>query len=393
MPITLVSSLSNRKIVLITDYFQGGLWNIVLYHAQCLCHRKLLQKFIYFTTDKHPDLSFDCPIASIPFHQNYSNFGFFKDYYGKAKSLKSLLLREPHRAKRLTAIVSTDPWYLLVSFWFGYRRLFYLYQGNAYVPIKKIGDINYRQILLRFVQRIGFLLSTTIVPSEEARNLVRQETYGFSAAKVVVVPNGLDEAYFSNPKIESLQFAKFGTKKVILYSGRISRYKGLEGLLRVFLQLSRQRDDCVLALAYPTDADEELLRSLVEYVKTHRIHKHVYWLENVSQADLKLLYASSTVGVLNSESEFASLSVLESLAAGLPVVATKVGNNESVLNQVDSRLLIDVGNEKNLLAAISRVLAFSKVEKQKIGRLCQKVARTYTLNRSTRAMVNVFLSD
>jgi glycosyltransferase involved in cell wall biosynthesis len=71
--------------------------------------------------------------------------------------------------------------------------------------------------------------------------------------------------------------------------------------------------------------------------------------------DIPALLASMDISVLPSESESLSNVVLESMAAGVPVVATRVGGNVELI--ADGRgALVPVGDEEALAAAMAQVL-------------------------------------
>jgi glycosyltransferase involved in cell wall biosynthesis len=72
--------------------------------------------------------------------------------------------------------------------------------------------------------------------------------------------------------------------------------------------------------------------------------------------DVPELLATSDVFVLSSRSEGGPISVLEAMAAGLPVVASDVGGVREQVDEGVSGLLVPAGDPAALAAALERVL-------------------------------------
>ena len=73
------------------------------------------------------------------------------------------------------------------------------------------------------------------------------------------------------------------------------------------------------------------------------------------QRDIPAVLASLDISVLPSESESLSNAILESMAAGVPVVASRVGGNPELVNE-ERGILFAPNSEENLAAAIRRLL-------------------------------------
>ena len=74
-------------------------------------------------------------------------------------------------------------------------------------------------------------------------------------------------------------------------------------------------------------------------------------------AELDEVLKAAAVSVLPSLSEGISNTLLESMAAGVPVVATRVGGTPEAVTDGEQGLLVPPGDSEALAAAISRVLS------------------------------------
>jgi glycosyltransferase involved in cell wall biosynthesis len=141
---------------------------------------------------------------------------------------------------------------------------------------------------------------------------------------------------------------------MILSAGRLAEQKCFADLLTAFARVASRRPDARLVIAGEGPERprlEELLRSL-------ELGDRARLLGNVDE--LPELYGAADLFVLPSSYEGFPFALLEAMAAGLPVVATRFGGaDELVEDGVDGRLA-PVADAGGLAAAIEDVLADSE---------------------------------
>ena len=91
--------------------------------------------------------------------------------------------------------------------------------------------------------------------------------------------------------------------------------------------------------------------------------------------DIPAVLASLDISVLTSRSESLSNVILESMAAGLPVVATRVGGNASLVRDGKTGLLVPPDDEDKLAAALERLVTQPHLRLE-FGQLARRVAQT-----------------
>lgn len=74
------------------------------------------------------------------------------------------------------------------------------------------------------------------------------------------------------------------------------------------------------------------------------------------RSDVPALYASATVGILCSNAEGLSNAIIEGMAAGLPMVVTKVGGNPELITHRERGLLVPPEQPFDLSSALSWIL-------------------------------------
>jgi glycosyltransferase involved in cell wall biosynthesis len=131
---------------------------------------------------------------------------------------------------------------------------------------------------------------------------------------------------------------------------RLHPVKDHASLLAAFASVARLRPDVDLLLAGKGPLQEELGRRVGELGISDRVR-----FLGV-RSDVPRLLAASDVFALTSVTEAASLTVMEAMATGIPVVATNVGGNpELIRNEIDG-LLFPRGDAPAGAAAMLRVL-------------------------------------
>jgi glycosyltransferase involved in cell wall biosynthesis len=136
-----------------------------------------------------------------------------------------------------------------------------------------------------------------------------------------------------------------------LFLGRIDDRKGAFELLDAYRALpapARARARIVFA---GDGRVEELRRRSAEVGSDVVVHG---WLDPDQRNGL---LASSDVLVLPSHQEGVPMAILEGMAYGLPVIATPVGGIPDVVQHGQQGLLVEVGNQDALSAALARMVA------------------------------------
>lgn len=141
---------------------------------------------------------------------------------------------------------------------------------------------------------------------------------------VFVVPNGIDSSQFEKlPDISEFMAAypDLSGKRVILFMGRLHFKKGLEVLARSYVSLSHKFKDVALLIVGP---DEDGTRKRMESIlKRSLALRSTVFAGQLTGKDKLAALACADLFVLSSYSEGFSMSILEALAAGLPVVISK----------------------------------------------------------------------
>jgi len=190
---------------------------------------------------------------------------------------------------------------------------------------------------------------------------IREELVSHGAApfRVLQIPNGVDTARFRPPEPgerEALR-PRFGLPPdatVAVFTGRLVRYKGLPLLLEVWRELAPSLPGAHLVLAGEGSADldacEDELRVAADAGGgIPRLH-----FTGAIEAVPELL-RTADLFVFPSEHEAFGISVIEAMATGLPVVATRAGGLADLVEESQGALPVHAGDRASLAGALERL--------------------------------------
>lgn len=141
--------------------------------------------------------------------------------------------------------------------------------------------------------------------------------------------------------------------KVFVIVANLIPYKGHSDLLEALNHTkSRLPDGWRLLVVGRDDGMGERLRAMAE---EFQIQENVMFLG--SRKDVAALLAASDIGILSSHEEGFSNAILESMAAGLPMVVSDAGGNTEAVIHGETGLVVPVGDPRALADAIAELAA------------------------------------
>jgi glycosyltransferase involved in cell wall biosynthesis len=197
-------------------------------------------------------------------------------------------------------------------------------------------------------------------------------------SRVTVIPNGVDTDFFRPP---------LSTRKpepTILTVARMVPEKDHETLIRAFRLVHQDHPEALLWLV----GDGPRKAAMEQLVRLTLPGTRVQFLPG--RADLRPLLEQASLFVLSSRYEACPNVVLEAMAMGLPVVATRVGGLPELVIPGETGWLTPPGNVPALAGAISQLLADPETL-QAFGRAGrQRVERYFSLDAMVRRHEVVF---
>jgi glycosyltransferase involved in cell wall biosynthesis len=168
-------------------------------------------------------------------------------------------------------------------------------------------------------------------------------------------------------------------ERVVLTVGRLSREKAQADLLRAFARLAREKAEVRARLVLVGEGPERVV--LERLAAELRIDGRVVFAGQTS--DVAPFYAAADLFALPSHSEGSPYALLEAMAAGVPVVATRVGGVPEIVSDGESALVVAPRDEQALAGALARLLSDES--------LARSLAAAASVLASTRHAPETFL--
>src|SRR5262245_13589963 len=222
-----------------------------------------------------------------------------------------------------------------------------------------------------------------IAVSESVReNLL--ESFPDFADRVVTIPNWIDAGCCGSLSREVAR-ARLGVARrlVVGVVGQITRLKRQDLFIEAAAHLIRDRywnDAEFLIVGEAGPDDEAYLGQLRKLTESLRIGGQVRFTGHVE--DLPALLAAFDIVAAPSDNEAFSLALVEAMASGCAVVATRAGGMAEIVEDGITGLLIERDNVWSLIAALSRLLTDKRL-REKMG----SVARAIVIERFDRRSV------
>ena len=210
----------------------------------------------------------------------------------------------------------------------------------------------------------------------------------FPRDRIQVIPNGIDTDRF-RPHSESQNEwrRKFGIPQTGLLIGTAARLVPVKNHVGTLQAIARLRAKGVQA-RFVLAGDGPLRDELQQVVRDLGIAEQVHFLGDVH--DVHEFLNTLDVFVLFSHSEGMSITVLEAMACGLPVVASSVGSNPMLVTDGDSGYVVPSGDVESLVNTLA-VLAEDPRKRQAMGLAGRKrIENSFSIDRMVQSYSDLY---
>jgi Glycosyltransferase len=278
---------------------------------------------------------------------------------------KTIVSKKVEMYKKLAKVLSEwKPDIIHAHLEYRYAWLYSL--RNKKVIIETIHSQPYRiksilnSFLYSLLRRRGLVYPVVVTQSnaDEFRKLFHE-----SEKKITIIPNPIDCKKFAVPN------RKYAAKTInFVFVARFEKIKNHDMLLKAFSLAEKKVPNICLKLV----GDGTLIEKEKQFVRQLGIESKIIFMGQ--RSDIAEILRESDVCVISSKSESFSLSLVEAMASGLPVIATAVGGMKDIVN--GNGYLVS-NNDEEAFANAMIDLAIDENKRRGMGEKSVELAKQY----------------
>jgi len=208
-----------------------------------------------------------------------------------------------------------------------------------------------------------------------------------SPSKVKVIYNGIDIGWLRDNSVRKPAIVSQAWK-VILVVARVSRWKRHDLILEAFERVASLDSSLHLVCLGSRDTlDPTWWRHLQERSRRSVYLNRIHWVGHVQ--DVRPWYNAAYVLVLASDNEPFGRVLVEAMACGLSVVATRSGGIPEIVRHYQDGILVTPGNVDEFASAISEISNNDPL-RERLSRSAKKRAEDFSLELHVARMISVF---
>lgn len=203
--------------------------------------------------------------------------------------------------------------------------------------LKLSGKINFLKKIESFVCQKANLV---IVPSQYLKKIVLG--WGVNQNKIKVIYNSFDPVKLINKKTPD--------QNLIVSVGRLVPWKGFDVLINLMPELLEFNPNFILKI-FGDGPQKSQLEDLINKLNL----KEKVFITNLDHQALLEELSGAGIFVLNTGYEGLSHTILEAMAAEVPIVTTNIGGNPELIENNQNGILVEYNNKEELKRAILKI--------------------------------------
>ena len=246
-------------------------------------------------------------------------------------------------------------------------------QGMAH-PIRFLKSINtylLRQAMDEADRIVAF--------SQFSRELIVNGLGNACANRVEVIPPGIESSWFEVEQNKVIPAQ-------LLFWGRVEEEKGLTELFVALKTVAKKFPNVKLTLVGEGNRLQEYKSLVTDLGLSNRV-EFTGWLNN---QEIQTLAAKCSIGIFPSRIESFGLSVVEAMAAGLPVIAARGGAVPENIKDGVTGTLVPVNNSDALAEAINKALKNPKYSETMAIAAKSAVKKKFSWDRAADSMIEIY---
>jgi len=248
-------------------------------------------------------------------------------------------------------------------------------------------DLSYEDRLMPLKRRIINLGSEKIVFVSDRLREYYIRNFGFSPFKSITIHNGVDTSVFHPKRDDSIRKEIGLDPKNILIGavGNIRPAKGYDIFLRAARLIHEKQPECRFVIA--GQGSGALYDSLLILRKELELERVFFFLGH--REDAAQVYNNLDIFVLSSVSEGFSISTIEAMACGIPVVVTRSGGPDEIVQDYKNGIIVNF-NEVDIANAVISMVENIEVKRDGSIYTYEEILNKFSLSRMIEMYQNCY---
>lgn len=216
-------------------------------------------------------------------------------------------------------------------------------------------------MLMRFQAPISYRLESANIKRAACINAISPwvakdlQTYIDGHSKIEVMWNGVDSCFFSP------EYHNTSNSNELLFVGRLAPEKGLIHLIKAFNIVIQRFPNIRLSIA----GDGPLYGNISSLIRRYELNSYVRLIGHVSSREtIRSLYRQARCLILPSDHESLPGVLLEAMACGTPVIASRVGGIPDIISDGENGILVNPKAVDEIVEAICHLFENSSINKK-----------------------------
>ena len=264
--------------------------------------------------------------------------------------------------------------------------------GGQIAGVPVIASLRSSGLDMRYQHKRRVWVENTVVRYGAARVMANGWEVGrfakerYAPREVDIIPNAIDLIPIckDNECFQTrIEMVGAPDRPTLLSVGRLTHIKGFGYLLEAFAEVHRSHPSAALAIA----GQGKLHNALTTKIDELGLKGHVFLLG--LRNDVYRLLAACDLYINSSTMEGLPVSVLEAMAAGLPVIATSVGDTSHVVTP-ETGIVVEPAKPEQLAAAMQELLD-NPDKRSQMGRAAQeRIASEFSRANWVRQLLQLY---
>jgi glycosyltransferase involved in cell wall biosynthesis len=176
-------------------------------------------------------------------------------------------------------------------------------------------------------------------------------------------------------------------KPILLYVGRLDPEKHIEEILKAVAIAAQTHDFCFVVVGKGTSKI-----TLMKQAKQLGINDKVIFTGYVPDEDIPALYKASRCFIIASIAELLSLSTIQGMASGLPVIAVQAGALVELVSQGENGYLFHEGDIRAIAQYIINIVS-DEVLFRNMSKRSLEIVQSHDIRKTLKDFENLYMEQ